>query len=1044
MDNYVCYHLHSEDSLLDSCTNYKEYIDYAVSLGQIAICFTEHGNIYNWEKKKSYAEAKGLKYLHGIECYLTESLGEKKIRDNYHTILISKNFAGMIELNNLFLLSSQSDHFYYKRRLSFDEFFNISDNIIKISACIQSPLNKYRKVAKESGRSDVLKKLLETYDYYEIQPHLMPEQIAYNEYLYKMSLKFHKPLIAATDTHSLNPYKAECRTILQYGKTDGAWGEEENDCDLTYKSYEELITAFEKQNSLPMNVIIEAINNTNRMAAQVEEIVLDRANKYPILYGPRDEEMLWKTIKDNIKDKLSKGIIKKDKRYAENIKEEMRVFEKIDMVGFMLFMSEIMTWAKNNRIATGFARGSVAGSTVAYITNITDVDPVKWGTVFSRFANENRIEAGDIDTDWYEDDRQKVYDYIIDRFGKDKTAYVLAMGTLADKSVIDVIGKAFRVKADKNKTETPYTLDKIKEIKKEYDDDREATVSKYPDLFYFYDGLLNCEVSQSQHPAGIVVSSINLVDNYGGFYGSDGQIILPLDMDSCHDVGCIKYDILGLKSVGVIDKTYKLIGKKFPRADEVDWNDQKVYDDIAADHTGIFQFESDYSGECLKKMHPTSIQELSLVNACIRPSGETYRDDLLARKEHKNPSKIIDDMLAKNLGWLVYQEDTIAFLQQICGFSGSAADSIRRAIGKKKEAEINAALPQILDGYCSKSDKPRKIAEEEAKEFLDVISSSSSYQFGYNHSMSYSMLSYLMGYLKYYYPTEFCTSFFNCAKNEDDILNGTKIAKSKGCKIKAPKFRHSIGDYSCDGSTKTIYKGLSSIKYMSNNLANELYELRNNAYEDFVDILVALKSKTTIDSRQLDILIKLDFFSEFGEPNELIEVVKIFNKYNGKSQLKKEKITDYQAIFEKYAQKSTDKTLFYDTTIPLIRALIKRIDAPKTTIFDHINYELECLGYVQITIPKASDDVYIVTEMKGKQSRVVTLYQLNSGTTTTAKVRKKLYETNPFEVGGLIHVKEWANDFKWRKVITESGKEKWEQLDDKELLVTRYSLIIAE
>jgi hypothetical protein len=231
---------------------------------------------------------------------------------------------------------------------------------------------------------------------------------------------------------------------------------------------------------------------------------------------------------------------------------------------------------------------------------------------------------------------------------------------------------------------------------------------------------------------------------------------------------------------------------------------------------------------------------------------------------------------------------------------------------------------------------------------------------------------------------------------------------------------------------------------MSNNLANELYELRNNAYEDFVDILVALKSKTTIDSRQLDILIKLDFFSEFGEPNELIEVVKIFNKYNGKSQLKKEKITDYQAIFEKYAQKSTDKTLFYDTTIPLIRALIKRIDAPKTTIFDHINYELECLGYVQITIPKASDDVYIVTEMKGKQSRVVTLYQLNSGTTTTAKVRKKLYETNPFEVGGLIHVKEWANDFKWRKVITESGKEKWEQLDDKELLVTRYSLIIAE
>ena len=1045
MGNYVTYHLHSQDSLLDSCTSYKDYIDYAASLGQTAICFTEHGNIYNWEKKKSYAESHGLKYLHGIECYLTEKFAEKNIRDNYHTILIAKNRSGMIELNNLFLLSSQKDHFYYKRRLSFDEFLNISNNIIKISACVQSPLNKYRKVAKERGDSaDVLKKLLKHYDYYEIQPHLMQEQIEYNQYLYKMSKRFNKPLIAATDTHSLNQYKAECRTILQYGKTDGAWGEEENECDLTYKTYDELVEAFRQQDSLPMDVVLEAIDNTNKMADSVETIELDRSNKYPILYGEKDEEVLWDVIKKNYKYKKAHGIISDSSQYVENIKEEMRVFKKIDMIGFMLFMSEIMTWARDNDIATGPARGSVAGSTVAYITNITDVDPIVWGTVFSRFANENRIEAGDIDTDWFEDDRQKVYDYIINRFGTDKTAYILAMGTLADKSVIDVIGKAFRIKAEKNNTTTPYTLDKIKEIKKEYEEDRESTVKKYSDLFYYYDGLVDCEVSQSQHPAGLVVSSINLVDNYGGFYGSDGQIILPLDMDSAHDVGAIKYDILGLKSVGVIDKAYKYLGKKFPRTYEVDWQDQEVFKDIANDHTAIFQFESDYSGQCLKQMMPTSIEEMSLVNACIRPSGETYRDALLSRQMHKNPSELIDNMLKQNYGWLVYQEDTLAFLQQICGFSGSAADSIRRAIGKKKKEEVDKALPQILDGYCSKSDKPRDVAEKEAKEFLDVIESSSSYQFGKNHSIAYTLLSYLMGYLKHYYPTEFCTAYLNCAKNEDDIFNGTKIATERGCKIVNPKFRYSQSDYSCDGENKTIYKGMSSIKYMAANVSEELYMLRDNHYDTFVDLLIDIKNKTSLNSKQLDILIHLDFFSEFGEPNALLQQVLIFDKIYGKKQFKIDKISEMGFSvdeFVKFSQKHTDKVIKFEDTLPLLKHLVHTTEYPKTTKYDKLCYEWKYLGYIQTVLPKMNKDYYFVTAIKGKQSRMVTIYQISTGQSVTYKIRKKLFDTNPIEEGQCIHIKEFTNDFKWRKTTDEKGKEKWEQTGEHEMLITKYSVL---
>lgn len=1048
MNNYVCYHLHTEDSLLDSCTNYKDYVDYANSLGQKAICFTEHGNIFNWFKKKQYVEKCGMKYMHGIECYLTEKLRDpndpdsKNIRDNYHTILIAKDREGMIEINNLFWLSSRSDHFYYKRRLTFDEFFAISDHVIKISACVQSPLNKFRKHVDECGRSYndtlVLKKLLMHYDYYEIQAHNMPEQIEYNQYLYKMSKKFHKPLIAATDTHSLNSYKAECRTVLQYGKTDGDWGDSENECDLTYQTYDSLVEMFRIQNALPEEVYLAAIEETNRMADRVEYIPIDTTNKYPILYGDNDEEMLWKVIKQNYKYKLDNHIISDDPKYIENIKEEMRVFKKIDMVGFMLFMSEIMTWARSNHIATGFARGSVAGSTVAYIANITDVDPVKWGTVFSRFANENRVEAGDIDTDWYEDDRQKVYDYIIDRFGTNKTAYILAMGTLADKSVIDVIGKSYRVKAQKEGVETPYTIDFIKQIKEEYDRDRDGTTLKYPDIFYYYDGLVNCIVSQSQHPAGLIVSSVNLPDVCGVFYGADGQLIVPLDMDECHDMGQIKYDILGLKSVGVIDKTYKMLNEHFPRADQIDWNDQKVYEDIAKDHTAIFQFESAYSGDCLKKFKPTSVGELSLVNACIRPSGETYRDQLLNRIPHKNPSDILDKMLEGNLGYLVYQEDTLAFLQNICGFSGSAADSVRRAIGKKNEDEINKALPKILDGYCSKSSHPREQAEEEAKQFLEIISSSASYQFGYNHSVSYSMLSYVMGYLRYYHPVEFCTAFLNCAKNDADVLNGTALARSHNVNIIAPIFRYSNNEYTCDSEKRIIYKGLPSIKYISTDATNDLYELRNNKYESFIDLLSDIK-QTRCDARMLDILIRIDFFREFGTINELLKITELYDSISNRKQIKLSDLSTLgipEWIADKHGKHTTKIMKDFDSK-ELLKDVVANTEMPKTTLYDKISYELDCLGYIQTTVPKAPEDYAYITDISGYSDNILQLYYLHDGHQKTIKYRKK---GNPSpQVGNIIKVIDIIDDWKWKKLG--DGSDEWVRTDDKEEKLAKFGII---
>lgn len=733
--NYVVYHLHSELSLLDSCTNFKLYVDKAVELGQKAICFTEHGNIYNWIEKKEYCDKNGIKFIHGVECYLTEKLfweDDKKIRDNYHTVLIAKNHEGILELNKLIDISSQKDHTYHKRRITFDEFLNTSNNIIRISACLQSPLNKLRNIPE---KKELLEKLINKYDFLEVQPHQVEDQVVYNKWLYEISLKYNKPLIAGTDTHSINKYKADCRKILKLSKKIKY--DNEDDFDLTYKSYDELCEMFKNQNALPEDVYLEAINNTNVMADMIEEFEIDRSLKYPILYGEDDEKVFKERISRMYKDKVKRGVIDgNNPKYKENIKEEFRVFKKTNMIAFMLFMSELLEWCWNNNIPIGFARGSCSGSTIAYIIDITDLDAVVWNTVFSRFCNEARAgsEVGDIDIDISPSQQELVQQYIIDRFGYDNTAYIFTTGTIAEKGTIDDICRALDIKwcrerPLRSESESPFSLDIAKRIKDEYEVNPDATKEKYPEVFKWFDGLCGTVVSVGRHPAGVIACPYTLPDNYGTLW-VDGKRVLQINMEECHTLQLAKYDCLGLKNVEIIKDTCEFLNIPYPKSYEINWNDQNVWDHITDSPIGIFQFEGDYAFDLLKKYKPTTINHLSLVNASLRPSGESYRDDLIAHKPCKNPSPIIDELLKDNGGYLIFQEDTIKFLQNICGLSGSEADNVRRAIGRKQMDRLQAALPRILEGYCEKSPQPREIAEQEAKQFLQIIEDSSNYQFG--------------------------------------------------------------------------------------------------------------------------------------------------------------------------------------------------------------------------------------------------------------------------------------------------------------------------
>lgn len=340
----------------------------------------------------------------------------------------------------------------------------------------------------------------------------------------------------------------------------------------------------------------------------------------------------------------------------------------------------------------------------------------------------------DIDIDCVESDRPAIFRYIIDRFGEDKTARVASFGTMQAKGVIDDVGRHLAMQWDKahpNPTkDNPWSLKNVAKIKSEFDADPEAAKTKYSELFYYFDGLVDTKVSQSVHPAGIVISPITLQDNYGVF-DKEGEGCLMLDMENIHDfTGLAKYDFLILKTVQVIRDTCRYLGRPYPKTHEIDWNDQEVWQDMISSPVGVFQMEGNYAHDSLKKFRPTNIFDMSLVTAAIRPSGASYRDALLARRPHHNPSELIDDLLSDNMGYLVYQEDIIAFLQNICGLSGSEADTIRRGIARKKPEILAAALPRILEGYCAHSDHPKEQAEKECQEFLQIIEDASEYGFG--------------------------------------------------------------------------------------------------------------------------------------------------------------------------------------------------------------------------------------------------------------------------------------------------------------------------
>ena len=575
--------------------------------------------------------------------------------------------------------------------------------------------------------------------------------------------------------------------------------------------------------------------------------------------------------------------------------------------------------------------------------------------------------------------------------------------------------------SDKFSPDNPYSLSNIDKIISEFFADEQSARKNHPDIFQYYDGLLDTKISQSVHPAGIVISPITLDDAYGVF-DKDGDLCLMIDMDELHEVGAAKFDFLILSNIGIINETCRLAGIPYPHMHEINFNDQRVWADMLRSPVGIFQMESPFAFSMLKKFVPHSIFDMNLITAAVRPSGASYRDKLMNKIPNKNPTKEIDKLLENNLGYLIFQEDIIAFLQQICGLSGSEADNVRRAIGRKDAERLERAMPKILEGYCKNSDKPREEAEKDAKTFLKVIEDASEYSFGYNHATEYSLIGYLCAYLRCYYPCEFITAYLNNAANEDDVINGTTLAAEYGFKVTPPRFGASRDAFYFNKEKKEIAKGLTSVKYMSATLANELYDIYDEVKgKPFMEVLKAL-SKTSIDTRQLDILIKIGYFEEFGNMGELLKLVQVYSFFkNGTAKsVSKSKVVGFLTdIISDYA---TDKGVKgnelksytitdMDGLLAACEEQIRKSNIPDLTLKVKIQNSIDYLGYVGIQTGLPEDRrKLLITEvfpMRG-QNGVPWGYKVNAQSLGTGKqssltIPARIYAENQVAKGDIVY-----------------------------------------
>lgn len=838
--SFVHLHVHTEYSLLDGVSRLNRLCSVAKERGQNAIAITDHGNLFGAVDFYKEAKKAGIKPIIGCEVYVAARSRFDKVHGvdstRHHLVLLCKNETGYKNLTKL-VSSAWVDGFYTKPRIDRELLEKHHEGLVCLSACLAGEIPKlivngeYIK-AKETAiwYSNLFGK--DNY-YLEMQDHSLSEQLKVNEGLVRLSQETCIPLVATNDVHYIDRADAKVQKVLICIATNHTVDEESA---LEFET-DEFYLKTEAEMCQKFGYVEDAIQNTQKIADMCNFDFEFGNTKLPNFQVPDGI-----THYDYLREKSYKGLKEKygenpDKLYIDRLEYELSVIESMGYVDYFLIVSDFIQYAKDNGIPVGPGRGSGAGSICAYCTGITNVDPIKYNLIFERFLNPERVSMPDIDVDFCYERRQEVIDYVVNKYGADHVAQIVTFGTMAARAAIRDVGRALGMSyatvdsvAKKIPRALGITIEKAlkesEELKLLYDSDDK--VKELIDTSMSVEGMPR---HASTHAAGIVITD-RPVSDYVPLATNDESVVTQFTMTTIEELGLLKMDFLGLRTLTVINDCVKMVQRKNPDFDieKIDFNDLNVYSLFTSGKTdGVFQCESSGMRSVFMRLKPTNIEDIIAVISLYRPGPMDSIDSYIQNRHNPDNIRYKTPMLRQILdvtyGCMVYQEQVMQIFRSLAGYSLGRADIVRRAMSKKKHKVLEDERAFFCDG-CAKNG----ISNEVANEIFDDMSSFASYAFNKSHAAAYAVVAYRTAYLKYYYPSEFMAALLTSVlDNSDKVAGYIDDCKRNGIKILPPNVNFSFKHFTvANDNKKSIMFGLLAIK---------------NLGHDFIDTIIGEREK---------------------------------------------------------------------------------------------------------------------------------------------------------------------------------------------------------
>ena len=824
-------HVHTEYSLLDGSSKIKELAVRAKELGMDSMAITDHGAMYGVIDFYRAAREAGIKPILGCEVYVAP--GSRFDRENvhgedryYHLVLLAENNEGY---QNLMKIVSKGyvDGFYYKPRVDMEVLKTYHKGIIALSACLAGEVPRFlARGLYEEAKEAVLKyqEIFGRGNYFlELQDHGIPMQRQVNQGIIRLSRELDIPLAATNDCHYINAEDWEAHDILLCIQTGKKVADENR---MRYEGGQYYVKSEEEMREL-FSYIPEAIDNTAKIAERCNVEIEFGVTKLPRYEVPEGYDS-WGYLNHLCSEGFKERYPEDDGTLKERLEYELGVIKSMGYVDYFLIVWDFINFARSHGIAVGPGRGSAAGSIVSYCLKITNIDPIRYQLLFERFLNPERVSMPDIDVDFCYERRQEVIDYVVEKYGKDQVAQIVTFGTLAARGVIRDVGRVMdlpyslcdqvskMVPAELNIT-LDLALKKNPELKALYDTDEQ--VHKLIDMSRRLEGLPR---HTSMHAAGVVISRTNIDEYVPLSRGSDGTITTQFTMTTLEELGLLKMDFLGLRTLTVLQDAVAMIQKEHGvklDLDHIDFNDKKVMESIGTGKDdGVFQLESGGMKSFMKELKPESLEDIIAGISLYRPGPMDFIPKYLKGKN--DPAAItytcpqLEHILKPTYGCIVYQEQVMQIVRDLAGYTLGRSDLVRRAMSKKKADVMARERKNFVYGNEEEGVKgcaANGIDEKTANQIFDDMTDFAKYAFNKSHAAAYAVVAYQTAYLKYYYPREFMAALMtsimdNVTKVSEYIL----ACRNMGIGILPPDINEGVSGFSVSGNS--IRYGLSAIK----------------------------------------------------------------------------------------------------------------------------------------------------------------------------------------------------------------------------------------